>query len=156
AHLSYSRLLAVDKSRPNLIAQQELDTALAKDRTAESGLAAAKDQVEVSRAELNKLKTMLKYCRITAPFSGTITKRYANPGALIQAGVSSSTQALPLVRLSQNDRLRLAFPVSVSSVSKVKVGDPVEIHIESLQRNMAGEIARFTRKVESATRTMEV
>jgi len=37
----------------------------------------------------------------------TITKRHADPGSLIQAGTSSSTQTLRLVRLPTNDRLRM-------------------------------------------------
>ena len=156
SHLTYTRLAAVDKSQPNLLAQQDLDTAQTKDRTADSALAGAKDQVEVARAEMNKLKTMKKYSQITAPFPGVITKRYANPGALIQAGISSSTQAMPLVRLSQNDRLRLDIPVSVSYVSRVNLGDPVEIRVDSLEKSWTGTIARSTRKVETATRTMEV
>jgi len=125
AHLVYARLAAVDKAQPNLIAQQELDAAIEKDRTTASSLAGTKAEVEVSRAEIAKLKTMQKYSRIIAPFTGVITRRYADPGALIQAGISSSTQALPLVRLSQNDRLRLNIPVSVSHVSRIHLGDPV-------------------------------
>ncbi len=156
AHLVYSRLAAVDKAQPNLIAQQELDAALEKDQTTSSSLAAAKAEVDVSRAEIAKLQTMLKYSRIVAPFSGVITKRYADPGALIQAGVSSSTQALPLVRLSQNDKLRLDIPVSIAYVSRIKIGDPAEVHVESCNKTFAGTIARSTRKVDSATRTMEV
>jgi RND family efflux transporter MFP subunit len=156
AHLVYSRLAAVDKSQPNLIAQQELDTAQTKHQTTASSLAVAKAEVEVAQAEMNKLRTMQKYSRITAPFPGVITKRYADPGALIQAGVSSSTQAMPIVRLSQNDRLRLDIPISVSYVAKINVGDPVEIRVGSLNRVLEGKIARATRKVETATRTMEV
>jgi RND family efflux transporter MFP subunit len=156
AHLSYTRVAAVDKAQPNLLAQQDLDTAQTKDRMAEAALAGAKDNVEVSRAELNKLKTMKKYSQITAPFSGVITKRYADPGALIQAGTSSSTQTLPLVRLSQNDRLRLDIPISVSHVAGINIGDPVEIRVEALDKPFSGVIARSTRKVETATRTMEV
>jgi len=156
AHLVYTRLTAIDKARPNLIAQQELDTAVEKDRATGSSLAAASAEVEVAKADINKLQTMLKYSRITAPFPGVITKRYADPGALIQAGTSSSTQTLPLVRLSQNDRLRLDIPVSVSYVSRVELGDPVQIQVASLERALSGKIARSTRKIETATRTMEV
>jgi RND family efflux transporter MFP subunit len=155
-HLVYTRMLAVETSHPNLLAQQDLDTAQTKDRIAASSLAAAKDQVEVARAELNKLHTMQKYSQITAPFAGIITKRYADPGALIQAGTSSSTQARPLVRLSQNDRLRLDIPVSVSYVSAIKRGDLVEIRFNSLAAPLTGVIARSTQKVDSATRSMEV
>jgi RND family efflux transporter MFP subunit len=156
AHLVYTRLAAVDKAQPNLIAQQELDAAVEKDRTAASALAAAKAEVDVSQAEISKLETMRKYCRIAAPFSGVITRRYADPGALIQAGISSSTQAMPLVRLSQNDRLRLDIPVSVQYVSRIKVGDPAEIHVESCDKTFTGKIARSTRKVDTATRKMDV
>jgi RND family efflux transporter MFP subunit len=156
AHLVYTRLAAVDKAQPNLIAQQELDAAVEKDRTTASALAAAKAEVDVSRAEISKLETMRKYCRIIAPFSGVITRRYADPGALIQTGISSSTQALPIVRLSQSDRLRLDIPVSVSYVPRINIGDPVVIRIESCAKSLTGIIARSTRKVDTATRTMDV
>jgi RND family efflux transporter MFP subunit len=156
AHLIYMRLAAVDKAQPNLIAQQELDAALEKDRSTASALAAAKAEVDVSQAEISKLETMRKYCRIVAPFSGVITRRYADPGALIQAGISSSTQAMPLVRLSQINRLRLDIPVSVQYVSHINVGDPTEIHVESCDKTLSGTIARSTRKVDTATRKMEV
>jgi RND family efflux transporter MFP subunit len=156
AHLAYARLAAVDKEQHNLIAQQDLDAAQAKDRTTASALAAAKAEVDVTAAELDKLRTMLKYSRITAPFPGVITKRYADPGALIQAGTSSSAQGSAMVRLSQNDRLRLDIPISVSYVSRVNVGDPVEVRVGSCEKTFTGAIARSTRKVETATRTMEV
>ena len=156
AHVVYTRLLAVDKAQPNLIAQQELDAAQARDRTTAAALASVQAEVDVVNAEMDKLRTMLKYSQITAPFSGVITWRYADPGALIQAGVSSSTQSLPLVRLSQNDRLRLDIPVSVPYVSHINVGDPVQVNITSLGTTLTGTIARSTRKVDTATRTMEV
>lgn len=155
AHLIFSRLDAVNRAQPNLVAQQDLDAANAKDRAAAFALAAAKEQVQIAKADVQKLKTMLKYSKIVAPFSGVITKRYADPGALIQAGTSSSTQAMPLVRLSQMDRLRLVFPISMSYVTHVKVGDPVEITVQNADRKLSGAIARITRKLETATRTMD-
>jgi RND family efflux transporter MFP subunit len=153
-HLAFTRLSSVNQDQPNLIAEQEIDTALAKDIAAASTLAAASQQVQVAQSEAEKFGTLLRYSRITAPFAGVITKRFADPGALIQAGISSSTQAMPLVRLSENARLRLVFPVSVSYVSYVKAGDPVEIEVESLQRSLRGVVARFSRSVDTATRTM--
>lgn len=156
AHAVYTRLVAVDKAQPNLIAQQELDAAVEKDHATASALAATKAEVDVSRAEIAKLQTMQKYTHIVAPFAGVITRRYADPGALIQAGISSSTQALPLVRLSQNNRLRLDIPVSVSYVSRINIGDPVEIRVVSCAKSLTGTIARSTRKVDTTTRTMEV
>ena len=154
-HLAYTRLAAINQTHSNLVAQQEIDTARTRDDAAAAALATAKQQVAVSKAEVDKLNAMQDYCKITAPFAGVITKRYADEGTLVQGGVSPSGSAMPLVRLSQNDRLRLDFPVSVSYVARVKVGDPVEIRVRAMDRTIAGKICRIARKVDTDTRTME-
>jgi RND family efflux transporter MFP subunit len=148
AHLVYIRLEAVNKDHPNLVAQQELDAAEAKDGTTEAAIAGAK-------AEVEKYQTMLAYTRITAPFDGVITHRYADPGSLIQAGTASDTQSMPLVCLSDNYRLRLDFPVSVAYVKDIQLGDQVEVRVESLKgKPFTGAISRSTQKVDEDTRTM--
>jgi RND family efflux transporter MFP subunit len=148
AHLAYTRLLAVEKAHPNLVAQQELDNAEAKDLSTEAAIASAKADVE-------KYQIMLAYTRITAPFDGVITHRYADPGALIQSGTASQTQSLPLVRISNNYRLRLDFPVSVGYVKDIKFGDTLDVKVDSLGgRTFTGTISRFTQKVDEDTRTM--
>ncbi|MBX7208654.1 MAG: efflux RND transporter periplasmic adaptor subunit [Verrucomicrobiaceae bacterium] len=153
AHSVYTRLSATDKAQPKLIAAQDMDNAKMRDRSAEAALVSSREAVKVAETEVKKMQTMLDYARITAPFAGVVTKRYASVGALIQAGTSSG--ALPLVRLSQNDKLRVAFPISASFVSRVKIGDPVELRVAGINRTLNGKVARFTRKVETATRTME-
>jgi RND family efflux transporter MFP subunit len=148
AHLVYTRLLAVDKAHPNLVAQQELDAAEAKDGTAEAAIVGAK-------AEVQRDQTLLAYTHITAPFDGVITHRYADPGSLIQAGTASDTQSMPLVCLSDNYRLRLDFPVSVAYVKDIQLGDQVEVRVESLKgKPFTGTISRSTQKVDEDTRTM--
>jgi RND family efflux transporter MFP subunit len=150
AHLVFTRLSSVIKERPNLLAQQELDAAEAKDSVADSALAAAK-------AEVGRYETMLGYTRITAPFDGVITHRYADPGSLIQAGTTSDTQSLPLVRLSDNYKLRLDFPVSVAYVKDIHVGDQVDVRVDSLGgKHFTFTITRTTMKVDDDTRTMTV
>ena len=146
AHLVYSRLLAVNKAHPNLVAQEDLDSAQSRDADTSAAIAAAKADVE-------KYQTLLDYTKITAPFDGVVTRRYVDPGAMIQAGTSS--QALPLLRLSDNYRLRLDFPVSVDYVQDVRVGAPVDVRIDSLGgKTFTGKIARFTDRVDETTRTM--
>ena len=148
ADLVYTRLVGVNREHANLVAQQDIDTAQAKDSVAAAAVAAAKADVE-------KYQTLFGYTQITAPFDGVITHRYADPGALIQAGTASDTQAKPLVRLSDNYRLRLDFPVSVEFVKDIQVGDPVEVKVESLGgKTFTGAISRFTREVNDETRKM--
>ena len=104
---------------------------------------------------MEKYQTLVEYTRITAPFDGVVTKRYADPGALIQAGTASDTQSLPLVRVSDNYLLRLDFPVDVPYVKDVRVGDSVEVRVESLGgKAFTGTITRSTLKVNEDTRTM--
>jgi RND family efflux transporter MFP subunit len=148
AHLDYSRLVAVNKEHPNLVAEQDLDSTEAKDLSAGASVAAAK-------ADVNKFQTMVDYTRITAPFDGVVTRRYADPGALIQAGTSSDTQAKSLLRVSDNYQLRLDFPVSVDYVKYIKLSDPVEVRVESLNgKPFTGTISRFTHDIDKDTRTM--
>jgi RND family efflux transporter MFP subunit len=162
AHLSYTRLANVAKQKAGLIAQQEIDDAQSKDLVAEaqvsaakSSLSAAEQQIQVSTAELEKIKTLLGYTRVTAPFAGVVTKRYADKGSMIQAGTSSSTQVMPVVRLSENSLLRLVLPVPESAVPTVHVGQQVEVRVPTLNRAFPGQVARFADKVMSATRTMD-
>jgi RND family efflux transporter MFP subunit len=162
AHLSYTRLSDVAKRRAGLIAQQEIDDAQSKDMMAEAQVSAAKSnlsateqQVHVSTAELQKVKTLADYIRVTAPFAGVITKRYADTGSMIQAGTSSSTQVMPLVKLSENRLLRLILPVPESAVPTVHVGQQVEVRVPTLNRSFPGRVARYADKLSSGTRTMD-
>jgi RND family efflux transporter MFP subunit len=148
AHLIYTRLVSVNQQQPNLVAQQDLDTAEAKDRATAAAIVAAKADVE-------KYQTLVSYTQIIAPFDGVVTWRYADPGTLIQAGTASNSQAMPLVRVSDNYRLRLDFPVSVEYVKDIHLGDKVDVRVESLGgRSFTGTISRFTQKVTENTRTM--
>ena len=148
AQLISTRLVAVNQQQPNLVAQQDLDTAGAKERVAAAALVAAK-------AEVEKYQTMVSYTQITAPFDGVVTWRYADPGTLIQAGTTSDTQSKPVVRVSDNYRLRLDFPVSVEYVKDIHLGDEVAVRVESLAgKSFTGTISRFTQQVADNTRTM--
>ena len=163
AHLGATRLSSVLKARPNLVAQQDIDEAVGRDliaeaqvSTAKASLASAQEQLAIAKASQNKTKTLFAYSQITAPFAGVITHRYADTGAMIQAGTSSQTQTMPVVKLSQNSRLRLVIPVPESAVSRVRVGASVELNVQSLHKAFTGRIARFSDRLDTDTRTMRV
>lgn len=146
ANLIYTRLVAVNQSHPNLVAQQDLDTAEANDHATAAAIAAA-------QAEVAKCRTLVGYTNITAPFDGVVTMRSADPGQLVQAGTTG--QAHAILRVSDNYRLRLDFPVTVDYVKDIRVGDPVTVRVESLNNKIIkGNITRFTQDVDDTTRTM--
>ncbi len=160
-HLQYTRLNGVFQSQPGIVAQQEVDDAQGKDLAASSqvdagqaALEAAQSQLSVARAKLSRDQSLFDYSRITAPFPGIVTERYANLGTLMQAGTGSSTQAIPLVKLSEDDLFRLVIPVPESYVRYIRIGDPVNVRVPSLNRTFPGKVARFSVDVRSDTRTM--
>lgn len=162
AQLNYDRLSSVVKTRPGLVAQQDIDNARARSletgaqlAAAKSGLASTEHNVQIIQADQNRVRTMFNYTRVTAPFDGVITRRYAEIGAMVQAGTSSQTNVMPIVRLSQDTMLRLQLPVPESVVAKVKVGFPIRINIPSLNRSIDTRITRFTGQLATSTRTME-
>ena len=118
------------KTQPGLVAQQEVDDARGRDlateaqvESAQSNLAVTRSQLDAAKARRQHDQVLFDYARITAPFAGVVTQRFANLGTLVQAGTSSSTQALPLARLSQDDVFRLVIPVPETYVRFVSVGD---------------------------------
>jgi len=160
-HLQYTRLNGVFETQPGIVAQQEVDDAQGKDLAAASqvdagkaALEAAQSQLAAAKAKLVHDETLFDYSRITAPFAGVVTERYANLGTLVQAGTSSSTQAMPIVRLSQDDLFRLVIPIPESYVRYIRIGDPVNVHVPSLNRTFPGKVARFSVDVRADTRTM--
>jgi RND family efflux transporter MFP subunit len=148
------RLSAAAKESQGLIAQQEIDTANDKNAASQADLAAAKQKVAEAQANADHLRDMLAYTTITAPFDGVVTRRYADVGALVQAGTGGSAGSAPLVSFAQLDQLRLEFPVPESNVDAVRVGDPVVISIASSGEKLKGTIARFAHSVDTSTRTM--
>src|SRR6185437_2192350 len=99
-HNDFKRLKQASEAQPGLIAAQEVDDAQSKDLASEaqvdaakSALAAAMQQSESARADNERVGDLANYTRVTAPLAGVITWRYADTGALIQAGTSSDTQS---------------------------------------------------------------
>lgn len=163
AHLSYTRILNVSEKEPGLVPRQEVDVAHSRDLEAEGQIAAAQQNVEAATsryaaatAELAHENSLFAYTRITAPFNGVVTKRYASDGSMIQAGTSSATQAMPVARVSQNDVLRLMLPVPEENAGMVRDGSSVLVTVPSLNKTFTGKVTRFADRVQTATRTMTV
>jgi len=160
-HSAYTRLSDAAKTRQGLVAQQELDDSQAKDlesqaqvSSAKAALAAAQQELEVARANQRQVSALSDYTRISAPYAGVVTNRYADTGALIAAGTSTSTQAIPVVRIAQISVLRLVLPIPESVSAQIHLGDPVKVHVEALNQDIQGKVSRFAESLDLQTRTM--
>ncbi len=139
--LTFERLEGVWKEKPDVIARQDVDVAQA---AAES----AKQMMDNRRA-------MLDYTKVTAPFTGIITARFVDPGAMIQAATGSATGAVPLLTIMDMDTVRVYASVPQEAALLAKPGIPVVLTVKELpDRPFKGSISRTTEALDPATRTL--
>ncbi len=109
--------------------------------------------VDMAAANVKSLTEQQQYKSLKAPFSGTVTARYVDLGALIQNAINSQTSAQPVVTLAELNRLRVYVYVEQRDAAFLKVGYPVEItlterpdvHIKASITRIAGELDEHTR-----------
>lgn len=161
AHLTYTRLANVQKTQPNLVAQEEVDQAEGKNAQADAGVSAAKDSLAASeqalaaaKASLEKDKALYGYSQISAPFDGVVTEIDAYKGALLPAGTSSNKGDQPLCHLADDSILRLVIPVPESAIPSIKIGSSVNVRVPVLNKTYQGRVAHIAGEVVLSTRTM--
>jgi len=126
---------------PHVISEQELDQAIAAVRTAEAGLARA--------------KALREYESLRAPFSGVITARYVDKGALVPAATGSTQSALPVVDIADMNRLRIYVHLGQDIAPFIREGDPVKISFDARPgETIDANVTRISRALEPRTRTM--
>jgi len=134
AQADYNRLQESLQKAPDLIVPEMVDQ--------------ARGRFEVARASLDQSETLLGYATITAPFSGIITRRAVDPGALIQ----TNSVILGLMDFS---KVRLQIGVPEAEASRVVVGQPVLVTTDNLPgMHFEGKVTRFTYALDTASRTM--
>ena len=161
AQLSYGRIQDVSKKEPGLVPLQEVDVAHAHNLEADAQVSAAEQRVQAAEsryqsavASLAHETALVAYTRIVAPFSGVVTQRYASDGSMIQAGIASQTQAMPVVKVSQNSLLRLMLPVPEEDATSIHNGQQVTVNVPALHHTFGGTVTRFADRVQMSTRTM--
>jgi membrane fusion protein (multidrug efflux system) len=141
--ITYERLSNVRKVNPDVIAKQDVDLA-------EAAYLGAKHALE-------QLAAMLDYTKVRAPYSGIVTARFVDPGALIQAATSSATQAVPLLTIMDTAVLRFYVNVPQEDAPYVKKGTPVAIVLKDLGgKALEVSVTRSTMSLDPGTRTMLV
>lgn len=112
-------------------------------------------QALIADATAAGLGTQKSYTQLRAPFDGTITARYVDPGALLQSAANSQTSALPVVTVSQLDRLRIYAYVNQRDAALVHLNDPVEIRVPDGPMT-TGQVSRLPGALDVRTRMMLV
>jgi membrane fusion protein (multidrug efflux system) len=152
---TYERLKAASAT-PGVVAGNDLVVAQKTTEADQSQITAAQQNVEAARQAVRSITEMEGYLRITAPFDGVVTERNVHPGALVGPG-SGQAAAMPMVRLVQITRLRLAVPVPEAYTAGVTNGTQVSFTVSAYPgQTFSGTVARIAQSVDIKTRTMAI
>ena len=106
--------------------------------------------------ELNVINDRQNFLRVTAPFSGVITKRFVDNGALIQSGIKNSN-ATALVEIQEINPIRLTIPLPESDAGSIKKGMEAQVTFPELQGEpYVAKISRTANALDFESKTMQV
>ncbi len=144
AQADHQRLSEALKKAPDLVVPLTVD--------------AAKGRYEMALASAKRNETLLGFTKIVAPFSGVVTKRWADVGALIPAATgNSSPQNSAVVTLADFSRVRVEVFVPEPEAPLLKPGLTAEVKVDELPgRAFAGQVTRIAWSLEETTKTMPV
>jgi RND family efflux transporter MFP subunit len=138
--------------RRNLARIKEL---YSKGNTTQVALYQAETDATVAENNVGVLGTSVSYKTVRAPFSGRVTARFVDPGALVTNSQTNITSAMPMMTLSDDSRIRVFTYVQQMDVPFVKVGNRAVVSdAANPERNRVGTVTRMTGELEPRTRTM--
>ena len=139
--ITFERLTNVWKETPDVIAKQDVDMA-------EAAFQGARHLMEQRVA-------LRDYTKVRAPYDGTITARFADPGALIQVATSSSSGAIPLFTIMNLETVRVYANVPQEDTPWAKTGVPAVLTVQEFPgRLFAGTVTRTTHALDPSTRSL--
>ena len=145
-----------DAHNKELIANRAA-TLVKKEMISQQDADQAEADASVSKANLEQIGTIKSYEQLRAPFSGTVTARYSDPGALIQNAATSQTSALPVVEISETSRLRIYVYVDQAHAPFVRNGDAVLILDQANPSlKVTAHVTRTSGAIDPKTRTLLV
>ena len=141
--VTFERLRNVWRENPDVIAKQDVDMAEAA--------AKASKHLRDSR------RSTLEYTKVFAPFDGTITARFADPGAFIPAATGSATQSIPFFTVMDLNTVRIYVSVPQEAALWANQGVPAVLTARELPgQEIRGAITRTTSALDPSTRTLLV
>ncbi len=135
------------------IAQAKVAGAQAEKQAVEADGQVSEADVAVAQANIARLKTLMKYATIRAPFDGTITVRNVDHGTFVRSAAGGSS--MPLLHIAKTDKIRLILDIPESDVPSVHVGTQVSIDVRAMRQDpFQATVTRTAGTLRVETRTM--
>ncbi len=134
------------QARRNLAREESL---LKKHAATPETVKSLEDITRIAEAAFKEAKTILDYTRITAPFSGIITKKLANAGDL-------ATPGKILLKIEEGTKLQVLTAIPEAMILKIKKGDRLPIFIPSVNLTISGVVAEVSPTADPSSRTAPI
>jgi RND family efflux transporter MFP subunit len=143
-------------SPKGVVSEQEREAKRTDYDSAIAKLNAARAQVALDLARVDRFTALTQFKKVTAPFDGTVTERRVDIGNLVTAGSTSGNTLL--YRLSQETPMRVFVDVPQSAAGELmKASVPVQITASSIPgRTFSGEVTRTAKAINPQARTLRV
>jgi membrane fusion protein (multidrug efflux system) len=142
AESAFNRLNNIRTKTPALTTLQQVESAEA--------------EFKIAQAELNAVEDRMNFLKVTAPFSGIVSQRFVDEGALVQNGITD-TDAMPLIELQDLSIVRISIPVPESDVAVISVGQTAHVVFRELgTKRFEAKVSRTSMALDPASKTMEV
>ncbi len=145
-----------NESPKGVVSEQEREDKKAANAEAAAELAAARAQVLLDQAEVERLTSLTNFKQVQAPFDGTITERQIDLGDLVTAGSTANTSLL--YKLTKDDPIRVFVPVPQRAAAQaMKVGTPAVVTANDLpDQQFEGKVTRSSKAINPRARTLRV
>ncbi len=135
-HGRYQTLVAQD-----LIPKQDFDSATARLKKAQAGVAAAQARIKVAQAGVANAQAALDYTYIRSPFDGVVTTKYADVGEVVAPFGAAANARAAVVTMADLTSLMVEVDVAESNLDKVHLAQPCEISLDAIpNRRFAGQV----------------
>jgi len=109
-----------------------------------------------AKANLDAINHRIEFLTIKAPFSGIITKRYVDKGALVQSGLNQNNPQA-IFEVQEVDPIRMTVPVPESDAVGIQEGMDVEVTLPELSgQSFMAKVSRISNALDPMSKTMQV
>ncbi len=134
------------QAKRNLAREQNL---LKKNAATQETVNSLKDTVKIAEASYKKAQIMLKYTKITAPFTGIVTRKIANAGDL-------ATPGKPLLQIERENKLQIITDIPEAMSQNIKKGDLLFAYIPAVGVRVEGEVSEVSPISDPSSRTTPI
>lgn len=146
-----------DLVKKNFISSATFDAALARYDKAKASVASFNGAIGVAEANVRATKVTVEQTLIRAPFDGVVLTKNANVGDIITPFSSAVDSKGAVVNMADMSTLEVEADVSEVSLSKVSVGQPVELQLDAFpDLRLLGKLSRIVPTVDRSKATVLV